>query len=275
MKHNYEERKAKRIEYAKLQAAKNQNQSDQLYKKAKQMGSIIPMGQPILIGHHSEKADRRYRDKIHHTFGKSFQAADKANYYEEKAKTIESNHAISSDDPEALNKLREKLNELEKMQTFMKAANKCIRSKDKAAFLQLAYGTEENWEALNQPDVMNHIGFAGYRLTNNSSNIRRIKDRIKQLEKLTSLTTTETTIGGIRILSNVEANRVQIFFPSKPEETMRDRLKQNGFRWSPSEGAWQRQLSNYAYRLAMDLVTNFINTPIVLEPGLPRDTTYN
>ena len=52
------------------------------------------MGQPILVGHHSEKGDRRYREKIHNTFGKSFEKKDKAKYYADKAESIENNNDI-------------------------------------------------------------------------------------------------------------------------------------------------------------------------------------
>ena len=48
------------------------------------MASAIPFGQPILVGHHSEGRDRRYRDRIHNTFGKAFATMDKADYYEER-----------------------------------------------------------------------------------------------------------------------------------------------------------------------------------------------
>ncbi len=254
MKNNFEERKERRIENAKQIAIKNQKLSEQLHAKAKQMSSVIPFGQPILVGHHSEKSDRRYRDKIHNTFGKSFEAAEKADYYNEKAKTIENNTAISSDDPHAITKLKEKLNNLEKLQSFMKAANKCIRTKNKDAFLKLEYGSEETWQKLNTPDYLNRLGFPGYALTNNMANIRRITKRVQQLEKLESLTTTEITIGDNRVVANAEANRVQIFFPAKPEESIRHQLKQNGFRWSPSEGAWQRHLSQYAFRIAKEII---------------------
>ena len=109
MKHDYEERKRKRIENAKKQADKNEKLSGELFDKAKQMASMIPFGQPIMVGHHSESSDRNYRSKIHNTFGKAFEAEDKAKYYQEKAETIESNDAISSDDPDAIKKLKEKL----------------------------------------------------------------------------------------------------------------------------------------------------------------------
>lgn len=49
------------------------------------MASIIPFGQPILVGHHSEQRDRNYRDRIHNTFGKAFAEQDKAAYYHSKA----------------------------------------------------------------------------------------------------------------------------------------------------------------------------------------------
>jgi hypothetical protein len=59
------------------------------------------MGQPILVGHHSEQRDRRFRRRLWDLMGKSVAANDKAKYYEEKAEAIESNQSISSDDPDA------------------------------------------------------------------------------------------------------------------------------------------------------------------------------
>lgn len=68
------------------------------------MADCIPFGQPILVGHHSEGRDRNFRKRIHNTFGKSFQAQDKAKHYEQKAAAIENNRAIFSDDPQAIQK---------------------------------------------------------------------------------------------------------------------------------------------------------------------------
>ncbi|MEE8059026.1 MAG: DUF3560 domain-containing protein [Pseudomonadales bacterium] len=45
-------------------------ESQTVYKRAKDMAPVIPFGQPILVGHHSEHRDRRYRDRIHNTFVK-------------------------------------------------------------------------------------------------------------------------------------------------------------------------------------------------------------
>ena len=254
MKHNFEQRRKNRIDYANEQAEKNKQKGDALYDHAKEMASAIPLGQPILVGHHSEKRDRNYRDKIHNTFGKAFEAMAKAKHYEQKAGTIADNDAIFSDDPQALNKLREKLTQLQTSQEFMKAVNKCIRNKDREGFLKLPHATLALWEELSKPDVMGDIGFAAYSLQNNNANISRIKKRIALLEKVTAKPTAKIVINGVRLLQNVEANRVQLFFPSIPAKEVRKKLKQNGFRWCRSEGAWQRHLTPLAVNLAKDLL---------------------
>src|SRR5258708_34518824 len=51
-------------------------------------------------------------------------------------------------------------------------------------------------------------------------------------------------------------NRLQIFFPEIPSEAIRGELKSNGFRWSPTLGAWQRHRSNRATYLAKLMLAN-------------------
>nr|WP_244215269.1 DUF3560 domain-containing protein [Pedobacter miscanthi] len=78
MKHDFNERRENRINYARAQAAKNEKEAGQLYSSASDMASVIPMAQPILVGHHSEKRDRRYRQKIHDKMGSSVEKQKKA-----------------------------------------------------------------------------------------------------------------------------------------------------------------------------------------------------
>jgi hypothetical protein len=52
------------------------------------MVEYIPLGQPILVGHHSEKRDRNFRAKIHSTMGQAVQEQKKADYYEQKAQSV-------------------------------------------------------------------------------------------------------------------------------------------------------------------------------------------
>ena len=41
-----------------------------------------------------------------------------------------------------------------------------------------------------------------------------------------------------------EIMRIQFIFEDKPNEETRNILKNNGFKWAPSQGAWQRQLTS-------------------------------
>lgn len=80
-----QERAETRAERAEKRAENAEKVSDALYKRATEMSSAIPFGQPILVGHHSEKRDRNYRQRIHNTFGKAFEEQEKADYYKQRA----------------------------------------------------------------------------------------------------------------------------------------------------------------------------------------------
>lgn len=157
---------------------------------------------------------------------------------------------ISSDDPMALEKLRAKLDKLVKHQEIMKAANAAIRMKDTAKgdakLAELGY-TQEEIKQLREPDFCGRVGYPAYALSNNNANIKRIRDRIEEMEKRQEEPAPEGwTFDGGKVVMNTGENRLQIIFDEKPDETMRAALKSHGFRWAPSQGAWQRQLTNNA-----------------------------
>lgn len=256
---NYEEKKQARIERLKNRASNARAKSNDFHESASKMASAIPFGQPILIGHHSEKSDRSYRNKIENKFRKSFEEQKKANYYEEKAKAAENNKSIYSDDPEAVKKLKEKLEVLEKRQELYKSLNKIIKrkkgtQKEKVQEIIKLGLSEENAYKLFTPDFAGRAGIPSFELSNNNASIRRLKKRIEEETAKAQDTTKEEIINGIKILDNVEENRVQIFFDSIPNEETRKKLKSNGFRWSRFNKAWQRHRSNQALYLAKQIV---------------------
>lgn len=54
-----------------------------------------------------------------------------------------------------------------------------------------------------------------------------------------------------KVVENADIMRLQLFFDGKPEDKVRDILKGNGFKWSPKNGCWQRQLTaNAKYALS-------------------------
>ena len=163
---------------------------------------------------------------------------------------------ISSDDPQAVEKLEAKLAALEKHQELMKAANVAIRMKDPtegdAKLAELGY-TPEDIAKLREPDFCGHIGYPAYLLQNNNANIRRIRGRIEELKKRTENTPEGWEFDGGRVVVNTTENRLQIIFDGKPDADIRTELKGDGFRWAPSQGAWQRQLTDNAMRAARRL----------------------
>ena len=244
---SYEAKQAARKARFEERAAKASAESASTYERARSMGQSIPFGQPILIGHHSEQRDRNFRNRIHDTYGKAFALQDKANHYASKAASVGTG-GISSDDPEAIQKLREELARVEASQERMKAANKAIRAhktpEDQAAALVALGFTEAQAAEAVKPDFCGRVGFPSYALSNNNANARRIKGRIAELEKRGQREDVEKEGNGYTYREDTEENRVMFVFPGKPDEATRTVLKRNAFKWSPSRGAWVRQLNN-------------------------------
>lgn len=258
---DYDERQAERIERYHELADKRSTEATATHDEARRMAGAIPFGQPILVGHHSERRDRNYRERIHSKFGKAFELGDNAKYWERRAEAAESGSAISSDDPTAIEKLTAKLEALEQSQRFMKAINSAWRAVGKPApdnvegwarianhpdvelepeqleRLRKAYADLEKWQRTSAP-------FPSYSLSNNNAEIRRVKERIKQLEESANAEHVDQDRGVCRYVEDPELNRVQLFFDGKPPADTRTILKQNGFRFSKRDGnAWQRLLN--------------------------------
>ena len=164
---------------------------------------------------------------------------------------------ISSDDPNALAKLQNKLDGLVKTQEKMKAVNAALRMKDTAKgdekMKEMGY-RDTAIKKLRKPDYFGRIGYPSYELTNNNANIRRIRARIEELEKRQAEAAPEGwEFDGGKVVINTELNRLQIVLEGRPDEDMKKDLKGHGFRWAPSQGAWQRQLTDNAIRAAKSI----------------------
>lgn len=268
---SYEEKKQRRIDYYNEKAEKFEQQSSQLAKESSTMVEAIPMGQPLLVDHHSYKADKNYRDRAWNKMSKSVEAGQKADYYRSKAEAVQKNTSISSDDPEAVAKLKEKLEKRQNLQNHMKNANAYYRkngtmkgfegiSDEKAAEIDKAVKNDYSW--INAP-------YPPYELSNNNAEINRLRKRIESIESRAETGFVGWQFEGGKAVANREENRLQLFFDEKPSEEQRGKLKSYGFRWSPSNKAWQRQLNSNAIYAAGQI--DFIKpldgkTPHELQP---------
>jgi hypothetical protein len=169
-------------------------------------------------------------------------------------------HVISSDDKDVLDKLRQKIDTLERVQERMKAANAICRGKkktdeQKADELKAQGFTDDAIYSMLHPRyTYEKQGFQTYKLTNNNAEIRRLKGRLAELERKAKDVTKEETFGDVTIKDSVEDNRVQIFFPGKPSAAVITYLKKHGFRFAFSKGAWQRHRSADALEYAKEAV---------------------
>ena len=239
---DYEQRKQDRIDRLRERADKARAQSDALWKESGVMASAIPAGQPI---HGS--TDQRYRDRMMGKMEKSFASMDKADYYERRAQAAENNTAISSDDPEAIAKLTEKLEGLKQTQEFMKAVNAYYKKNGTCqGFPGLSDEEAAKLESGMEYHPWDKKPFASCTLSNNNRNIRTTEKRIQKLSQAKELGYTGWAFEGGRVEANGDKNRLQIFFDEIPSEEVRTELKGWGFKWARSEGAWQRQLTDNA-----------------------------
>ena len=156
---------------------------------------------------------------------------------------------IRQDDPQAIPKLQKKLDGLEKAQETMKAVNAYYRKHgtlDGCPHLSpenienLKADMASGWHYENKP-------FQSWELSNNNAEIRRVRQRIESLTRANEVAYVGWEFDGGHVEANREQGRLQVFFDGKPEADARQQLKENGFRWAPSVGAWQRLLNDNAY----------------------------
>ena len=160
---------------------------------------------------------------------------------------------ISADDDLAVEKLTKKLEGMESQQTMMKAVNAYYRKhKTLEGCPELTAEQVEKVKAsMSQDWRKDPVPFPSYLLTNNNANIRRVRQRIEELSHKAEFV--GWTFPGGEAKVNEAENRLQLIFEDKPDADTRQALKSEGFKWAPSQGAWQRQLNQNAIRAAARL----------------------
>lgn len=213
-----------------------------LQAKSRCISSMItgPANFPVARAEKANARERKISDELLNYVERVKKAIDKQNN--------PTKYAISSDNENALDLLKQKLNGLKKSQEIMKACNKIIKSKASNKLEQLIklLGSEDKAQEIMKPDCFGCVGFASFSLSNNNANIKATEQRIKQLETAANRVTRELTIAGVRVKENAEENRLQFFFEGKPSQEIINLMKSHGFKWTPSQNCWQRLWNNNA-----------------------------
>ena len=246
----YEQRQAERKERLLKAAKKAKQHADETFNRVDTISKGIPFGQPILAGHHSERRHRADIKRIEQGMNKAIAETDKAKQLQEKAESVGLG-GISSDDPDAIEKLQAKLDKLERERDMMKKINKAHARYLKNPALDLSEFTEKAQDKIRsyKPSVSWEVHpFPPYALTNIGARIRATRKRIERLQanKERDVIPAQELEGGIIIKEDKELNRIQIVYPCKPSDAVIKELKRHGFHWSRSLGVWQRKTSEQA-----------------------------
>lgn len=103
-------------------------------------------------------------------------------------------------------------------------------------------------------DGYGNFGFPSYELSSSNAKIKRIKAQLEALKQLGEMKPEQYEIGDVTVEEDPEADRIRLHFWDKPSAELRAKLKGAGFLWAPSEGAWQRRLTDAARQAARQVL---------------------
>jgi hypothetical protein len=209
-------------------ADKCEKEADRLDATNKSIADCMN-GTPILVGHYSENRHRREL-RMRSRTDKAMNLRDQANEYRKKAENRKNPTFVSSDDPEAIQKLKTEIAELE-----------------------IEY---KKWKESKSDESIDWFkeGSPRYRTLQLESIGRKLRDRKKRIEDLRAVQSLEgidKTVNNVTGLHRQGRKQIEdcLSWQTIYTEIITE-LKRNGFRWSPRNQTWQRMIGNHAIYLA-------------------------
>ena len=242
----YEERQVARRARLETAAERARSQADASFNRARASVEHIPFGQPILVGHHSERRHRADLRRHDRAMMRGFEASKHAKNLEQRAAAVGTG-GISSDDPDAVSKLRQELSAAETKHAHMKRINAQFRKGGWEAVEGLTDEQRARYQATMQITPWERMPFPGYALTNNGANIRRIKARIADLESAAVRAPEPArTFAGFTLTDDAKDNRIVFQFEQRTPKAVYQLLRSHGFVWSPTRTAFVRKATGNA-----------------------------
>lgn len=245
------ERLERRAEKRRDWAASRERKSAAGFARARTIADGIPLGQPILVGHHSERHHRADIARIDAGMRQGCESAAMAKGHESKAAGIEAQLAgsIFSDDPDAVEALEAKAAGIEAEADRCKAVNTAHRKAPgetpEAKLLNLAHDTPAGllvppltdaearailrlWQACPYHRAKPH---PAYHLTSLRANARRCRERVKSIRAQAAQTAKAEASGGT-LVELVGVDHARVTFEDYPGREVVAALKAAGFHWS-------------------------------------------
>jgi hypothetical protein len=231
----------KRADWAQSRKAKAEQAFDRADLREERSG--IPLGQPILVGHHSEGRHRRALERADNAMRKAIEHNDMAKHHESKAEGLAAqlDGSIYDDDPDAIEQLEARIAAREAKRKLNNAINRIIRaaprgeiSDEKIGQLQALGMSEATARKVFEKDCMGCIGIPAYKNANLGGNIKRDRDRIKRIKARRARAEQAEQAGGVLIRS--AGGYSQVTFAEKPDREVINALKAAGYHWGG--GCW-------------------------------------
>ncbi len=178
----YRERREAKADRLREWADKRDGKAAAGFKRADDIADLIPFGQPILVGHHSEGRARRDQDRIASGMRAGIENSRKAEEFRDRADSIDraADNAVYSDDVDAVERLEVRIADREGERDRLKAFNVSAR-KGSPNLSLLDEGQRANILSIAKVTAY-ALGkggaFPGYVLSNLGATIRKDKQRL-------------------------------------------------------------------------------------------------
>lgn len=255
------ERMQARLDKREEWAAKRTAESDRRSSAASETVAGIPFGQPILVGHHSEKRHRRTLERADNHMRASVEAADMAQRHGDVAATLADrlDTNIFSDDADAIEQLEARIAKREAERDRKKLANAAWRKAGKpspdagadawrpvaekvgAETALLAARSLADQGRTDSGQWVPYSWAKPFDLTSLGANIRRDLERIEEVKRQQQRTVAAEEAGGVAIKRNAAANWCTVTFADKPERAIIEALRAAGYGWGG--GSWNGYLN--------------------------------
>lgn len=239
------ERLERKIERRSEWAASATAKSDALATASHDMLSAIPFGQPILVGHHSERRDRNYRNRAWNKMGQAVELSKKAEMHESKAANLEAalERTVFSDDENAVEAIEARIAAREAEREQMKVINRLYKKADAEGLKALGVDYDALKEKLAALGA--YFGQAPhmpYELSNLGGRISADKKRLEAIKRQNARKdAAAATENGVTVTDHGN-DYTSVTFAEKPDYAIIRALKDAGFRWGA--GSWFGQTAN-------------------------------
>lgn len=231
------ERLERKVEKREEWAESRRKKAAAAFESARKIADGIPLGQPILVGHHSERRHRRDIARIDAGMSAGVESSKMAEHHESKAAGLAAqlDRSVFSDDVDAVAQLEARIAEHEAQRERMKTVNRLWKKGDAAGLAALGVDLDA---------LKTRLAAAGaywgsrphlpYELSNLGGRIAADRERIQAIQARQERTAAASaSAGGVVIEGDVY---VRVTFAEKPAREVLDALKAAGFRWGG--GSW-------------------------------------